>query len=46
MRQLPPSGWPRNLAEDKKEYTYPPLWGANSYNSGAGLTESVVLQDI
>jgi thiosulfate dehydrogenase len=25
------------LAEDKKEYTYPPLWGANSYNSGAGL---------
>ncbi len=25
------------LAADKKEYTYPPLWGANSYNSGAGL---------
>ncbi|TRW98567.1 c-type cytochrome [Flavobacterium gawalongense] len=25
------------LAEDKKEYTYPPLWGANSYNNGAGL---------
>ncbi|TDE42134.1 c-type cytochrome [Flavobacterium rhamnosiphilum] len=25
------------LAEDKKEYTYPPLWGKNSYNSGAGL---------
>ncbi|MBX9889009.1 MAG: c-type cytochrome [Flavobacteriaceae bacterium] len=25
------------LAEDKKEYTYPPLWGTNSYNSGAGL---------
>ena len=25
------------LAADKKEYTYPPLWGNNSYNSGAGL---------
>lgn len=25
------------LAEDKKEYIYPPLWGANSYNNGAGL---------
>jgi thiosulfate dehydrogenase len=25
------------LAADKKEYTYPPLWGTNSYNSGAGL---------
>lgn len=25
------------LAADKKEYTYPPLWGINSYNSGAGL---------
>jgi thiosulfate dehydrogenase len=25
------------LAEDKKEYTYPPLWGKNSYNNGAGL---------
>ena len=25
------------LAADKKSYTYPPLWGANSYNNGAGL---------
>lgn len=25
------------LAEDKIEYTYPPLWGSNSYNFGAGL---------
>lgn len=25
------------LALDKIEYTYPPLWGNNSYNSGAGL---------
>ncbi|MDI6032949.1 c-type cytochrome [Flavobacterium sp. LB2P84] len=25
------------LAADKKEYTYPPLSGKNSYNSGAGL---------
>ncbi len=25
------------LAIDKIEYTYPPLWGKNSYNSGAGL---------
>ena len=25
------------LATDKREYTYPPLWGKNSYNSGAGL---------
>jgi thiosulfate dehydrogenase len=25
------------LAADKKEYTYPPLWGKNSYNIGAGL---------
>lgn len=25
------------LAEDKVEYTYPPLWGKNSYNLGAGL---------
>ncbi|PRZ22146.1 c-type cytochrome [Flavobacterium granuli] len=25
------------LAADKKEYTYPPLWGKKSYNSGAGL---------
>lgn len=25
------------LAEDKVEYTYPPLWGKNSYNFGAGL---------
>jgi thiosulfate dehydrogenase len=25
------------LAEDKKEYIYPPLWGKNSYNQGAGL---------
>lgn len=25
------------LAEDKKEYTYPPVWGDNSYNQGAGL---------
>jgi thiosulfate dehydrogenase len=25
------------LAENGKSYTYPPLWGKNSYNSGAGL---------
>jgi thiosulfate dehydrogenase len=25
------------LAEDKKEYIYPPVWGENSYNQGAGL---------
>jgi thiosulfate dehydrogenase len=25
------------LANDKIEYQYPPLWGKNSYNSGAGL---------
>ena len=25
------------LTEDKKEYTYPPVWGQNSYNNGAGL---------
>ena len=25
------------LATDKIEYTYPPLWGKNSYNHGAGL---------
>ncbi|MES2409844.1 MAG: c-type cytochrome [Bacteroidota bacterium] len=25
------------LAPDKSEYTYPPLWGNNSYNQGAGL---------
>ncbi len=25
------------LAADQKEYTYPPLWGKNSYNDGAGL---------
>jgi len=25
------------LAMDNIEYTYPPLWGKNSYNSGAGL---------
>ncbi|WP_020604915.1 c-type cytochrome [Spirosoma spitsbergense] len=25
------------LAENKKSYTYPPLWGAHSYNEGAGL---------
>jgi thiosulfate dehydrogenase len=25
------------LAEDGKSYTYPPLWGKNSYNHGAGL---------
>jgi thiosulfate dehydrogenase len=25
------------LAPDEKEYAYPPLWGANSYNDGAGL---------
>lgn len=25
------------LAVDGKSYTYPPLWGSNSYNSGAGL---------
>ncbi|NDP27390.1 MAG: c-type cytochrome, partial [Flavobacterium sp.] len=25
------------LAKDKKEYIYPPLWGKNSYNQGAGL---------
>lgn len=25
------------LAPDGLEYTYPPLWGANSYNTGAGL---------
>jgi thiosulfate dehydrogenase len=25
------------LADDKIEYTYPPLWGKNSYNYGAGL---------
>ncbi len=25
------------LAADKTEYTYPPLWGKNSYNQGAGL---------
>ena len=25
------------LAPNKKEYTYPPLWGKNSYNNGAGL---------
>jgi cytochrome c len=29
--------WPRDFGRGKKEYTYPPLWGANSYNSGAGL---------
>jgi len=25
------------LASDGKSYTYPPLWGKNSYNHGAGL---------
>jgi thiosulfate dehydrogenase len=25
------------LSADGKSYTYPPLWGPNSYNSGAGL---------
>ena len=25
------------LADNKIEYTYPPLWGKNSYNNGAGL---------
>lgn len=25
------------FAKDKKEYTYPPLWGNNSFNLGAGL---------
>lgn len=25
------------LAADKKSYIYPPLWGKNSYNDGAGL---------
>ena len=25
------------MAADGKSYTYPPLWGPNSYNSGAGL---------
>ena len=25
------------LAENGKSYTYPPLWGKNSYNDGAGL---------
>ena len=25
------------MAPDEKEYAYPPLWGANSYNDGAGL---------
>jgi thiosulfate dehydrogenase len=25
------------LAMDQREYTYPPLWGPNSYNSGARL---------
>ncbi len=25
------------LAADKKEYTYPPLWGKHSYNDGAGM---------
>lgn len=25
------------LAADKKEYIYPPLWGKQSYNDGAGL---------
>lgn len=25
------------LAEDKTKYIYPPLWGKNSYNDGAGL---------
>lgn len=25
------------MAADAKSYTYPPLWGENSYNSGAGL---------
>jgi cytochrome c len=29
--------WPRDFGRRQKEYTYPPLWGANSYNSGAGL---------
>lgn len=25
------------MSADKKSYTYPPLWGSKSYNSGAGL---------
>lgn len=25
------------LAEDSRTYTYPPLWGEHSYNTGAGL---------
>jgi len=25
------------LAEGGKKFTYPPLWGKNSYNDGAGL---------
>jgi thiosulfate dehydrogenase len=25
------------IANNSKEYTYPPLWGPNSYNDGAGL---------
>jgi thiosulfate dehydrogenase len=26
-----------SLTQDRIEYTYPPLWGENSYNTGAGL---------
>ncbi len=25
------------MAADKRSYTYPPLWGENSYNDGAGM---------
>jgi thiosulfate dehydrogenase len=27
------------LADNRKEYLYPPLWGSNSYNVGAGIYE-------
>jgi thiosulfate dehydrogenase len=31
------AGGEGQLAPDNIEYAYPPLWGANSYNDGAGL---------
>ncbi len=31
------SGGTGQMAEDQRQYIYPPLWGNNSYNTGAGL---------
>lgn len=38
MRNMPRRGWTRTARPNRGGYQFPPLWGPDSYNNGAGMS--------